>query len=1072
MVFFYIFNSYNLYSMKQFYITLVFSFFSTFVYSQNFFLAPNGVTCMCPAAAVGDTGVVNGVTYTKRTKAQITPANAATTCTSGITDMSSLFVNSSFNGDISSWDTSNVTDMRWMFQNATSFNQSLNNWDVSNVLNMEFMFNNASSFNQPLNNWNVSNVMDMKGMFRYASQFNQPLDNWDVSNVTNMNEMFRNSSFNQPLNNWNVSNVVDMGAMFNWATSFNQPLNTWNVSNVTNMTLMFAVATSFNQDINNWNVSNVNSMQQMFNNANSFSQPLNNWDVSSVTNMVDMFRQASSFNLPLDNWDVSNVLTMLRMFENATSFNQPLDNWNVSNVTNMSEMFRGASSFNQALNNWNVSNVTNMNGMFLEATTFDQALNGWNVSNVTDMRYMFKESTSFNHTLNNWDVSNVTTMQQMFYNATSFNQPLNNWDVSGVTNMFGMFSFCSSFNQPIDNWNVSNVTSLVRMFEGATSFDQPLINWNISSVQSINLMFRDATSFNQPLNSWTVSNLTDLIGIFSGATSFNQPLDSWDVSNVLNMGEVFLNATSFNQNLSSWDFHPSVYFGNNSSSFSNSGLNVENYDALLLKFEQLSLSNKHLAGQGLEYCASDARNNLINNLGWTIYGDSLSPDCKYIVGTILYDQNNNACDPNDIGVNGFMINAFDGTNNWITYSNNGAYNLGVYGNNFTVSVVNQPSYFNVSPASVFVTFTTSSTEIVDFCVTANQTVEDLNITLLPTSEARPGFESDYRLVVRNVGTETITNVEATLAFDDLMQQFVIANPAPGSTTTNTLTFPIGSIQPFQTLGIDITMLTFQPPTVNGGDILNFTAEVTPVANDFTPIDNIYNLAQVVVNSYDPNDKQVLQGEELHIDDIDEYLDYMIRFQNTGTASAINVRILDTLHPKLDWNTLTPISASHDYYVNITDGNRVEFMFDNIHLPDSLSNEPESHGFIAYKIKPKSNVQVGDVISGDAAIYFDFNAPIITNMVHTEIVNPLSIIDVSNPISRIVLYPNPTNKALQIHLTDGIELEEVLIYDLQGREVKKFQSKETTLDVEHLTSGIYLLKITTNRGTINRQLIKN
>src|SRR5690554_2905540 len=232
-----------------------------------------------------------------------------------------------------------------------------------------------------------------------------------------------------------------------------------------------------------------------------------------------------------------------------------------------------------------------------------------------------------------------------------------------------------------------------------------------------------------------------------------------------------------------------------------------------------------------------------------------------------------------------------------------------------------------------------------------------------------------------------------------MQQFVSSNPSPGSSTANSLTFPIGTMQPFQTVEVDITMLTFQPPTVNGGDILNFTANVTPSANDYTPVDNTFNVAQVVVNSFDPNDKQVLQGEELHIDHKDEYLDYMIRFQNTGTASAINVRILDTLHPKLDWNTIVPISASHDYYVKIKDGNHVEFMFDNIHLPDSISNEQASHGFVAYKIKPKSDVQVGDVITGDAAIYFDFNAPIITNVVSTTVIESLGISDVSGSLNR-------------------------------------------------------------------------
>src|SRR5690606_7362890 len=144
--------------------------------AQNFYLAPNGVTCMCPNAAVGDTGVINGATYTKRTKAQITPANAATTCTSGITDMSNLFSGAtSFNGDISSWDVSNVTTMSSMFNLAFSFNQPLDNWDVSSATDMSSMFKNANIFNQPLNNWDVSNVINMSGMFSGDGIiFNQP----------------------------------------------------------------------------------------------------------------------------------------------------------------------------------------------------------------------------------------------------------------------------------------------------------------------------------------------------------------------------------------------------------------------------------------------------------------------------------------------------------------------------------------------------------------------------------------------------------------------------------------------------------------------------------------------------------------------------------------------------------------------------------------------------------------------------------------------------------------------------------------------------------------------------------
>ncbi len=121
--------------------------------NSDFFLAENGVTVMCPDAEVGDSGTVNGVTYTKRTRDEININNAATTCTSGVSNFTNLFFNqSSFNEDISTWDTSSVDTMNAMFYGASSFNQPIGHWDVSNVWGMASMFRDATAFNQDISN--------------------------------------------------------------------------------------------------------------------------------------------------------------------------------------------------------------------------------------------------------------------------------------------------------------------------------------------------------------------------------------------------------------------------------------------------------------------------------------------------------------------------------------------------------------------------------------------------------------------------------------------------------------------------------------------------------------------------------------------------------------------------------------------------------------------------------------------------------------------------------------------------------------------------------------------------------
>ncbi|MEL6650667.1 MAG: T9SS type A sorting domain-containing protein, partial [Bacteroidota bacterium] len=204
-----------------------------------------------------------------------------------------------------------------------------------------------------------------------------------------------------------------------------------------------------------------------------------------------------------------------------------------------------------------------------------------------------------------------------------------------------------------------------------------------------------------------------------------------------------------------------------------------------------------------------------------------------------------------------------------------------------------------------------------------------------------------------------------------------------------------------------------------------------------PLDNQDIIMQTVTGSYDPNDKQVLSSQSLSpqmvLDQVP--IDYLIRFQNTGTDTAFTVIITDSMSQQLDWSTFQMVDASHSYRLQISEEGLFSWRFDNILLPDSNTNEAESHGFVRFRVSPQADLIVGDTIRNKAAIYFDYNAPIITNTSKTPVSFNSSNEALSLSNFQFRLMPNPSHGVVQVSISaPGYAEGEISVIDILGKTV--------------------------------------
>jgi Leucine-rich repeat (LRR) protein len=444
-----------------------------------------------------------------------------------------------------------------------------------------------------------------------------------------------------------------------------------------------------------------------------------------------------------------------------------------------------------------------------------------------------------------------------------------------------------------------------------------------------------------------------------------------------------------------------------------------------------------------------------------------------IQGSNNYDGNNNGCEITDLIYPQFKLAFSDGTNaGSIISDDEGNYRYDVQqGTHTFVPVLENPAYFNVSPNSATVIFPSQPSPLDQhFCLTANGLHNDLEVVLLPYNQAMAGDDAYYKIIYKNKGTHAQSG-QISLAFDDDVLDFLYSSPVVSGQSSNSLTWSFTGLEPFETrqitLSVNLNGAT-EVPALNSGDILDYALTISGGADE-TPVDNVSTVSQTVVNSFDPNDKTCLEGNTISPDMIGKYVHYIIRFENTGSANAQNIVVKDMIDTsKFDVATLIPLSGSHPFITKITNTNKVEFIFENINLPfDNASND----GYVAFKIKTKPTLVVGDTFSNTANIYFDYNFPIVTNTATTAIqLLGTPDFEFSNYFT---LYPNPAKNVVNIETKSSIQLKSAEIYNMLGQLVLAVTNMEnsTSIDVADLTAGNYFIKISSDKGTSSAKFIK-
>lgn len=677
--------------------------------------------------------------------------------------------------------------------------------------------------------------------------------------------------------------------------------------------------------------------------------------------------------------------------------------------------------------------------------------------------------------------------------------PIGNFSPSGLSSLMTLWANSSQLTA-LDLSLFPNLKHLQCHWNELTSLNAaaaPLLEtlWcngnQLSSLDLTGLQLTYLNCSNNPLSSLDVNEITTLtsldcqnIGIttldLTGMTNLiafdcsNNPITSLDVSTLAALHEINCNNTLITEldlsAITNEDFW--IRISNNPLLTS---INLHNGVAYEVIYESWMENNPNLEFICIDEGEEQAFLDFFEQ--YDTVPPFMSTDCNYvpgqaynlITGKLLYDIDLNGCEPDDLPLANVAVIISDGTNETTKFTNNqGEYSLYKGPGTYTITPVFENTPFSATPSVATVSFAgfdgTQSDN--DFCVSNASLVADAHVFLYPLGNAAPGFDNGYKVVLKNNGSQWL-NGTVTLTFDGSVLELVSANPGDYTASPGMLTWNYTDLHPYEIRYYEVFTNVNSPtetPAVNIGDILTLTAHVTPTENDINVEDNTFELEQEVVGSYDPNNIICLEGATEDVENIGEYLHYIINFENTGTAAATFVVLTQDINEEMyDVSSLVIMDNSHNMSASLT-GNMLEFRFDNINL------DPEEQGSVSFKIKSKANLTEGDEVMSNANIVFDYNFAIPTN----EAVTVFETLMGTDPIAEptiITVFPNPVKDVLTI--TSQSLIESFELYDVNGRLLQTGLMNDTqmTLTLANRASGIYFIKVTSEKGSKVEKIIK-